>query len=152
MIEQKFSQLKSKDGIKVNISNRHSYIHYERKYRLKPSNPNDIEKLITKARQLEMFRLELKDKSAKGHYTPGDISKELKTKTEFTTAYNSLLIDLFGNKDNISFADYNIYIQYNESLHEYEILLIIGDYNAQVIAHYIEPKIKTFPGYIRAQS
>ena len=79
-------------------------------------------------------------------------SKELKTKTEFSTAYNSLLIDLFGNKDNISFADYNIYIQYNESLHEYEILLIIGDYNAQVIAHYIEPKIKTFPGYIRAQS
>ena len=151
MIEQKFSRLETKDGIKINISNRHSYIHYERKYKLKPSNQNDIEKLITKARQLEMFRSELKNRSAK-EYVSGDISKELKTKTEFTTAYNFLLIDLFGNADNISFADYNIYIQYNESLHEYEILLIIGDYNAQVIAHYIEPKVKTFPGYIRAQS
>lgn len=151
MIEQKFSRLETKDGIKINISNRHSYIHYERKYKLKPSNQNDIEKLITKARQLEMFRSELKNRSAK-EYVSEDISKELKIKTEFTTAYNFLLIDLFGNKDNISFADYNIYIQYNESLHEYEILLIIGDYNAQVIAHYIEPKIKTFPGYIRAQS
>lgn len=151
MIEQKFSRLETKDGIKINISNRHSYIHYERKYKLKPSNQNDIEKLITKARQLEMFRSELKNRSAK-EYVSGDISKELKIKTEFTTTYNFLLIDLFGNADNISFADYNIYIQYNESLHEYEILLIIGDYNAQVIAHYIEPKIKTFPGYIRAQS
>lgn len=151
MIEQKFSQLKSKDGIKVNISNRHSYIHYERKYKLKPSNQNDIEKLITKARQLEMFRSKLKNRSAK-EYVSEDISKELKIKTEFTTTYNFLLIDLFGNADNISFADYDIYIQYNESLHEYEILLIIGDYNAQVIAHYIEPKVKTFPGYIRAQS
>lgn len=151
MIEQKFSRLETKDGIKINISNRHSYIHYERKYKLKPSNQNDIEKLITKARQLEMFRSELKNRSAK-EYVSGDISKELKIKTEFTTTYNFLLIDLFGNADNISFADYDIYIQYNESLHEYEILLIIGDYNAQVIAHYIEPKIKTFPGYIRAQS
>ena len=151
MIEQKFSRLETKDGIKINISNRHSYIHYERKYKLKPSNQNDIEKLITKARQLEMFRSELKNRSAK-EYVSGDISKELKIKTEFTTTYNFLLIDLFGNADNISFADYDIYIQYNDSLHEYEILLIIGDYNAQVIAHYIEPKIKTFPGYIRAQS
>lgn len=151
MIEQKFSRLETKDGIKINISNRHSYIHYERKYKLKPSNQNDIEKLITKARQLEMFRSELKNRSAK-EYVSGDISKELKIKTEFTTTYNFLLIDLFGNADNISFADYDIYIQYNESLHEYEILLIIGDYNAQVIAHYIDPKIKTFPGYIRAQS
>ena len=151
MIEQKFSRLETKDGIKINISNRHSYIHYERRYKLKPSNQNDIEKLITKARQLEMFRSELKNRSAK-KYVSEDISKELKIKTEFTTAYNFLLIDLFGNADNISFADYDIYIQYNESLHEYEILLIIGDYNAQVIAHYIEPKIKTFPGYIRAQS
>lgn len=151
MIEQKFSRLETKDGIKINISNRHSYIHYERKYKLKPSNQNDIEKLITKARQLEMFRSELKNRSAK-EYVSGDISKELKIKTEFTTTYNFLLIDLFGNADNISFADYDIYIQYNESLHEYEILLIIGDYNAQVIAHYIEPKVKTFPGYIRAQS
>ena len=151
MIEQKFSRLETKDGIKINISNRHSYIHYERKYKLKPSNQNDIEKLITKARQLEMFRSELKNRSAK-EYVSGDISKELKIKTEFTTTYNFLLIDLFGNADNISFADYDIYIQYNGSLHEYEILLIIGDYNAQVIAHYIEPKVKTFPGYIRAQS
>ena len=151
MIEQKFSRLETKDGIKINISNRHSYIHYERKYKLKPSNQNDIEKLITKARQLEMFRSKLKNRSAK-EYVSEDISKELKIKTEFTTAYNFLLIDLFGNADNISFADYDIYIQYNESLHEYEILLIIGDYNAQVIAHYIEPKVKTFPGYIRAQS
>ena len=151
MIEQKFSRLETKDGIKINISNRHSYIHYERKYKLKPSNQNDIEKLITKARQLEMFRSKLKNRSAK-EYVSEDISKELKIKTEFTTTYNFLLIDLFGNADNISFADYDIYIQYNESLHEYEILLIIGDYNAQVIAHYIEPKVKTFPGYIRAQS
>ena len=149
MIEQKFSRVETKNGIYINISNKHSYIHYKRKYKLKPSDQNQLKELINIARRLETFRLSLKDKSP-GNMSTEEISKELKIKTEFTTAYNFLLIDLFGNVDNISFADYDIYIQYNDSLSEYEILLIIGDYNAQVIARYIDPKIKTFPGYIRA--
>lgn len=149
MIEQRFSRIEiDNNEIKINISNKHSYKHYKKKFILKPSDQNLLNDLLYKARRLELFRKNLNDKNEQ--INSKELSDELQLKTEFTTDYNYLLLDLFGDIDNISFADYDIYIQYNKELDDYEILLILDNYNAQIIANYIYPKIKTFPGYIRA--
>ena len=148
MIEQRFSRIEINNEIKINISNKHSYKHYKKKYTLKPSDQNLLNDLLTKARCLELFRKSLNDKD--DQIDSEKLSNGLQLKTEFIAEYDHLLLDLFGDIDNISFADYDIYIQYNKELDDYEILLILDNYNAQIIANYIYPKIKTFPGYIRA--
>ena len=149
MIEQRFSRIEvDNNEIKINISNKHSYKHYKKKFILKPSNQNILNDLLFKARQLELFRKNLNDENEQ--IDSKELSNGLQLKTEFTTEYNYLLLDLFGDIDNISFADYDIYIQYDKKIDDYVIILILDNYNAQIINNYIYPKIKTFPGYIRA--
>ena len=61
MIEQRFSRIEINNQIKINISNKHSYKHYKKKYILKPSDQNLLNDLLTKARCLELFRKSLND-------------------------------------------------------------------------------------------
>ena len=149
MVTRKFSRIDTENGIEINVNSKHEYRHYVRKYRLIPSDNGKgiLKKLLKYARELETFRLSIKDNEERVKL----FGKEVEIKNNFNLTYKDMLLDLFGDTDNISFADYNIYIEYNKVTCEYDIFLIT-DYNAQITALYIEPKIKTFPGFIRGNN
>ena len=147
MVTRKFSRIDTDNGIEINIDSKHEYRHYVRKYKLYLSNKGKdvLKKVLQYARELEKFRLSVKDNRTRSFNT------EIEIITNFNYAYEDLVLDLFGTSENISFADYSIYIEYNQTTEDYDIFLIT-DYNAQITALYIEPKIKTFPGFIRGNN
>lgn len=147
MVTRKFSRIDTDNGIEINIDSKHEYRHYVRKYKLYLSDKGKdvLKKVLQYARELEKFRLSVKDNRTKSFNT------EIEIMTNFNYAYEDLVLDLFGTSENISFADYSIYIEYNQTTKDYDIFLIT-DYNAQITALYIEPKIKSFPGFIRGNN
>ena len=147
MVTRKFSRIDADNGIEINIDSKHEYRHYVRKYKLYLSNKGKdvLKKVLQYARELEKFRLSVKDNRTRSFNT------EIEIMTNFNYAYEDLVLDLFGTSENISFADYSIYIEYNQTTEDYDIFLIT-DYNAQITALYIEPKIKSFPGFIRGNN
>lgn len=147
MVTRKFSRIDTDNGIEINIDSKHEYRHYVRKYKLYLSNKGKdvLKKVLQYARELEKFRLSVKDNRTRSFNT------EIEIITNFNYAYEDLVLDLFGTSENISFADYSIYIEYNQTTEDYDIFLIT-DYNAQITALYIEPKIKSFPGFIRGNN
>lgn len=147
MVTRKFSRIDTDNGIEINIDSKHEYRHYVRKYKLYLSNKGKdvLKKVLQYARELEKFRLSVKDNRTRSFNT------EIEIVTNFNYAYEDLVLDLFGTSENISFADYSIYIEYNQTTKDYDIFLIT-DYNAQITALYIEPKIKSFPGFIRGNN
>ena len=147
MVTRKFSRIDTDNGIEINIDSKHEYRHYVRKYKLYLSNKGKdvLKKVLQYARELEKFRLSVKDNRTRSFNT------EIEIMTNFNCAYEDLVFDLFGTSENISFADYSIYIEYNQTTEDYDIFLIT-DYNAQITALYIEPKIKSFPGFIRGNN
>lgn len=147
MVTRKFSRIDTDNGIEINIDSKHEYRHYVRKYKLYLSNKGKdvLKKVLQYARELEKFRLSVKDNRTRSFNT------EIEIMTNFNYAYEDLVLDLFGTSENISFADYSIYIEYNQTTEDYDIFLIT-DYNAQITALYIEPKIKSFPGFIRGNN
>lgn len=147
MVTRKFSRIDTDNGIEINIDSKHEYRHYVRKYKLYLSDKGKdvLKKVLQYARELEKFRLSVKDNRTRSFNT------EIEIITNFNYAYEDLVLDLFGTSENISFADYSIYIEYNQTTEDYDIFLIT-DYNAQITALYIEPKIKSFPGFIRGNN
>lgn len=147
MVTRKFSRIDTDNGIEINIDSKHEYRHYVRKYKLYLSDKGKdvLKKVLQYARELEKFRLSVKDNRTRSFNT------EIEIMTNFNYAYEDLVLDLFGTSENISFADYSIYIEYNQTTEDYDIFLIT-DYNAQITALYIEPKIKSFPGFIRGNN
>lgn len=147
MVTRKFNRIDTDNGIEINIDSKHEYRHYVRKYKLYLSDKGKdvLKKVLQYARELEKFRLSVKDNRTKSFNT------EIEIITNFNYAYEDLVLDLFGTSENISFADYSIYIEYNQTTKDYDIFLIT-DYNAQITALYIEPKIKSFPGFIRGNN
>lgn len=147
MVTRKFSRIDTDNGIEINIDSKHEYRHYVRKYKLYLSNKGKdvLKKVLQYARELEKFRLSVKDNRTRSFNT------EIEIITNFNYAYEDLVLDLFGTSENISFADYSIYIEYNQTTEDYDIFLIT-DYNAQITALYIEPKIKSFPGFVRGNN
>lgn len=147
MVTRKFSRIDIDNGIEINIDSKHEYRHYVRKYKLYLSDKGKdvLKKVLQYARELEKFRLSVKDNRTRSFNT------EIEIMTNFNYAYEDLVLDLFGTSENISFADYSIYIEYNQTTEDYDIFLIT-DYNAQITALYIEPKIKSFPGFIRGNN
>lgn len=147
MVTRKFSRIDTDNGIEINIDSKHEYRHYVRKYKLYLSDKGKdvLKKVLQYARELEKFRLSVKDNRTRSFNT------EIEIMTNFNYAYEDLVLDLFGTSENISFADYSIYIEYNQTTKDYDIFLIT-DYNAQITALYIEPKIKSFPGFIRGNN
>lgn len=147
MVTRKFSRIDTDNGIEINIDSKHEYRHYVRKYKLYLSDKGKdvLNKVLQYARELEKFRLSVKDNRTRSFNT------EIEIMTNFNYAYEDLVLDLFGTSENISFADYSIYIEYNQTTEDYDIFLIT-DYNAQITALYIEPKIKSFPGFIRGNN
>lgn len=147
MVTRKFSRIDTDNGIEINIDSKHEYRHYVRKYKLYLSDKGKdvLKKVLQYARELEKFRLSVKDNRTRSFNT------EIEIMTNFNYAYEDLVLDLFGASENISFADYSIYIEYNQTTEDYDIFLIT-DYNAQITALYIEPKIKSFPGFIRGNN
>ena len=147
MVTRKFSRIDTDNGIEININSKHEYRHYVRKYKLYLSDKGKdiLKKVLQYARELEKFRLSVKDNRTRSFNT------EIEIMTNFNYAYEDLVLDLFGTSENISFADYSIYIEYNQTTEDYDIFLIT-DYNAQITALYIEPKIKSFPGFIRGNN
>lgn len=147
MVTRKFSRIDTDNGIEINIDSKHEYRHYVRKYKLYLSNKGKdvLKKVLQYARELEKFRLSVKNNRTRSFNT------EIEIMTNFNYAYEDLVLDLFGTSENISFADYSIYIEYNQTTEDYDIFLIT-DYNAQITALYIEPKIKSFPGFIRGNN
>lgn len=147
MVTRKFSRIDTDNGIEINIDSKHEYRHYVRKYKLYLSDKGKdvLNKVLQYARELEKFRLSVKDNRTRSFNT------EIEIMTNFNYAYEDLVLDLFGTSENISFADYSIYIEYNQTTEDYDIFLIT-DYNAQITALYIEPKIKSFPGFVRGNN
>lgn len=147
IVTRKFSRIDTDNGIEINIDSKHEYRHYVRKYKLYLSDKGKdvLKKVLQYARELEKFRLSVKDNRTRSFNT------EIEIMTNFNYAYEDLVLDLFGTSENISFADYSIYIEYNQTTEDYDIFLIT-DYNAQITALYIEPKIKSFPGFIRGNN
>ena len=149
MVTRKFSRIDTDNGIEINIDSKHEYRHYVRKYKLYLSDKGKdiLKKVLQYARELEKFRLSVKDNVERTK----SFNTEIEIMTNFNYAYEDMIFDLFGTSENISFADYSIYIEYNQTTEDYDIFLIT-DYNAQITALYIEPKIKSFPGFIRGNN